>query len=135
MATHESHSAAETTHTDPHGTHAEAHGTHAGTHSPQERREHLKHGVEHFCHMLSEQGPLCVTFVHNNTLLGLQKLHFEEAIAESYRFQKGQGYWPNERHRGFYAVGRINDDDINVGMKSRTTLSPCLLYTSPSPRD
>ncbi len=121
MATHESHSAAQT---ETHGTHAEAHGTHGGTHSLQERREHLKHGVEHFCHMLSEQGPLCVTFVHNNTLLGLQKLHFEEAIAESYRFQKGQGYWPNERHRGFYAVGRINDDDINVGMKSRTTLSP-----------
>jgi len=86
-------------------------------------RHHIEHEAAHFCHMLSEQGPMSVTFVHNNTLLGLQHLHFEAAIAESYRYQNGQGYWPNERHRGYYAVGRITDQDIAAAIKSRPNLS------------
>lgn len=123
--------------TDTHSAHTDTHGAHGqagheaspvrlggGRHITREMRHHIEHEVEHFCHMLSEQGPMSVTFVHNNTLLGLQKLHFEAAIAEAKRFLGGEGYWPNDKHRDFYAVGRITDDDINVGMKSRATLSP-----------
>ena len=55
----------------------------------QHSREHLRHEVDHLCHMLSEQGPMSVTFVHNNTLLGWQKLHFEAAIARAKEFIGG----------------------------------------------
>jgi len=96
----------------------------AGVRITPEMRHHLKHAAEHTCHMLSEQGPLSFTFVHNNTLLGLQTRHFEEAITEAGRVLEARGYFSNEEYRRWYARGRITDEDINVGMKSRATLSP-----------
>lgn len=119
-----------TAHTDPasHATGSDTQAAHAapaaGGRITHQMRHHLRHEVEHFCHMLSEQGPMSITFVHNNTLLGLQNQHFEAAIAEAGRVLGGRGYWPNEDYRGLYAAGRIGDDDISAGMKSRTTLCP-----------
>ena len=49
-------------------------------------RHDLSHHVSHLAHMLSEQGPMSVTFVHNNTLLGLQDMHFVKAIAKAESF-------------------------------------------------
>ena len=88
----------------------------------QHSREHLRHEVDHLCHMLSEQGPISVTFVHNNTLLGWQKLHFEAAIARAKEFIGGQGYLPNAEFRGHYATGRIADRDLDRVMAGRKDL-------------
>ena len=75
-------------------------------------REQVRHAVHHAAHRLSEQGPMNITFVHNNTLLGLQKQHFTAAIAEASRVLGGRGYLPNETYRGHYGKGRIDDSDI-----------------------
>ncbi len=83
-----------------------------------EMRHHLKHEVDHFSHLLAGQGPIS-TFVHHNTLHGLQHLPFEEAVVEAHRILGGRGYLPNEQFRGFYARGRISDDDIAAAFESR----------------
>ena len=85
-------------------------------------REQLAHDVAHFCHILSEQGPMSVTFVHNNTLLGLQKKHFETAVAEASRVLGGRGYVPNDEFRQRHAEGRINDRDIDLSLRERAGL-------------
>ena len=85
-------------------------------------REHLRHQVDHLCHMLSEQGPMSITFVHNNTLLGLQKEHFEEAIKKAKDYLGGRGYLDNSDYRGHYSVGRITDADIDLVMAKRKKL-------------
>jgi uncharacterized protein YbcC (UPF0753/DUF2309 family) len=83
-----------------------------------EMRHHLKHEVDHFSHLLASQGPIS-TFIHHNTLHGLQHLPFEEAIAEAHRVLGGRGYFSNEQYRGFYASGRIADEDIDGAMENR----------------
>lgn len=70
-------------------------------------REHLRHDIHHFAHMLSEQGPMNITFVHNNTLLGLQSKHFDAAIREARRVLGARGYEPLESFRGHHRRGRI----------------------------
>ena len=89
----------------------------------QQSRDHLRHEVDHLCHMLSEQGPMSVTFVHNNTLLGLQKQHFEAAITRAKEFMGGQGYLPNADYRKHYATGRIADRDLDRVMAGRKDLT------------
>ena len=37
---------------------------HGGSNVTNEMREQFKHHLEHYCHMLSEQGPMSITFVH-----------------------------------------------------------------------
>ena len=83
-----------------------------------EMRHHLEHEVEHFSHLLPPQGPIA-TFIHHNTLHGLQHLPFEKALAEGQRVLGGRGYLPNERFRGFYASGRITDEEIRAAMSER----------------
>ena len=89
----------------------------------QQSRDQLRHEVDHLCHMLSEQGPMSVTFVHNNTLLGLQKQHFEAAITRAKEFMGGQGYLPNSEYRSHYATGRIADRDLDRVMAGRKDLT------------
>jgi len=88
----------------------------------QATRDHLREHVDHICHMLSEQGPMSVTFVHNNTLLGLQDMHFEKAITKAESFLGGRGYMENSVHRDEYRRGRINDGDIKAVMARRKDL-------------
>ncbi len=83
-----------------------------------EMRHHLKHEVDHFSHLLAGQGPIS-TFVHHNTLHGLQHLPFEEAVVEAHRILGGRGYLPNEEYRRLYAKGRISDEDISAAFESR----------------
>ena len=58
-------------------------------------RHDLSHHIAHIAHMLSEQGPMSITFVHNNTLLGLQDMHFEKAIEKAESFLGGRGFLEN----------------------------------------
>jgi len=104
-------------HHDEHG-----HGEHG--HGAHDKRHFLKHAVEHYCHMLSEQGPMNITFVHNNTLFGLQmqNLHFEASIKESQRVSGAKGFLENDEYRAYYKRGRINDDDLAVAMRRRNDL-------------
>jgi len=90
--------------------------------STHEMSEHLKHEVDHFSHLLPSQGPIG-TFIHHNTLHGLQHLPFEEAVAEAQRVLGGRGYLPNEEYRRFYASGRITDEDIDAAMAGRPSLT------------
>ena len=85
-------------------------------------REQLAHDVTHFCHILSEQGPISVTFVHNNTLLGLQKKHFETAVAEAQEVLGGRGYLTNAEYRTYHTKGRISDRDIELSLRGRNGL-------------
>ncbi len=90
--------------------------------TPEQRRQHLVHEIHHYAHMLSEQGPMNITFVHNNTLLGLQHLHFEAAVTEARRVMGGRGYEPLAQYRGYHASGRISDADIDRSLDERAGL-------------
>ena len=93
-------------------------------HGAHDKRHFLKHAVEHYCHMLSEQGPMNITFVHNNTLFGLQQqnLHFEASIAESQRVSGAKGFLDNDEYRAYYRRDRIVDEDIAVAMRRRNDI-------------
>ena len=81
-------------------------------------REYVRHEVEHFCHMLSEQGPMSITFVHNNTLLGLQKSHFHVAIKEATRYMGARGYSTSEEYRSHFSKDRITADDVQRALRA-----------------
>ncbi len=83
-----------------------------------EMRHHLAHEVEHFSHLLPPQGPIS-TFIHHNTLHGLQHLPFEQALAEGERVLGGRCYFANDEYRRLYSVGRIADEDISVALAAR----------------
>ena len=85
-------------------------------------RHHLKHEVDHFSHLLPTQGPIG-TFIHHNTLHGLQHLPFEDAVTEAQRILGGSGYLPNSEYRRFYAAGRIVNEDIDVAFDGRPSLA------------
>jgi len=85
-------------------------------------RHDLSHYVSHIAHMLSEQGPMSITFVHNNTLLGLQDMHFEKAIEKAESFLGGRGFLENSAYREYYSNGRITDADIDSGLAARSNL-------------
>ncbi len=87
-----------------------------------EMRDHLRHEVEHFSHLLPSQGPIG-TFIHHNTLHGLQHLPFEEAVVEAQRVLGGRGYLQNEEYRRFYQAGRITDEDVGVAIRGRADLT------------
>ncbi|HEX2185362.1 MAG TPA: putative inorganic carbon transporter subunit DabA, partial [Chloroflexota bacterium] len=55
----------------------------------EQARAHLAHHLEHWGHLVPSQGPM-TTFVHHNTLHGLQHLPFERAVAEGERLLGGR---------------------------------------------
>lgn len=93
-------------------------------HSPEERRAHLVHAVHHTAHMLSEQGPMNITFVHNNTLLGLQKQHFHEAIETARQTLGLSGYEPDAHFLEAFARGRITEADLDESLAQQPGLDP-----------
>ncbi|MDQ3401724.1 MAG: DUF2309 domain-containing protein, partial [Chloroflexota bacterium] len=80
-----------------------------------EVREHLAHEIAHVSHLLPSQGPIG-TFIHHNTLHGLQHLPFHDALAEGQRLLGGRGYLPAETYRAHHASGRISDEDIDAAL-------------------
>ena len=89
----------------------------AGGQGLQAMRNHLRQAVHHTCHMLSEQCPMNITFVHNNTLLGLQAMHFDQAVVEAERVLGGRGYLPCDEYRAWFKRGRINQSDVDRSLK------------------
>ncbi|MDQ3766618.1 MAG: DUF2309 domain-containing protein, partial [Actinomycetota bacterium] len=81
--------------------------------SERSKRERLLEAVEHVGHLLPSQGPI-TTFVHHNTLHGLQHLPFDEAAMAGEDFFGAQAYVPVEVSRHHYRVGRITDLDLDA---------------------
>ena len=48
----------------------------------QTSRDELQHHIDHMGHMLSEQGPMSITFVHNNTLFGQHVTHVVDMVLQ-----------------------------------------------------
>ena len=71
------------------------------TKTPQER---LRSKVRQAAEILHEQGPIS-TFIHTNSLHGLEHLPFEQAVAE--RLLGWRAYLPNKEYRQLYRSGRI----------------------------
>lgn len=92
--------------------------TKAGLHDHLSERDHLREVVEHLGHLVPSQGPM-TTFVHHNTLHGLQHLPFDEAIEKGEAFYGARGYWPVEAMRSQYRAGRISDADLDAVMADR----------------
>ncbi|MDQ3708743.1 MAG: Na-translocating system protein MpsB, partial [Actinomycetota bacterium] len=84
---------------------------------------HFAHELEHWGHLLPSQGPM-TTFVHHNTLHGLQHEPFERAVAEGERLLGGRAYEPVDRGRARYRAGRITDADLDAVFAARPELSP-----------
>jgi len=84
---------------------------------------HFAHELEHWGHLLPGQGPM-TTFVHHNTLHGLQHEPFERAVAEAERLLGGRAYEPVERGRARYRAGRITDADLDAVFATRPELGP-----------
>ncbi|MBA3311514.1 MAG: DUF2309 family protein, partial [Nocardioidaceae bacterium] len=85
------------------------------------QRAHLAHELEHWGHLLPSQGPM-TTFVHHNTLHGLQHTPFERAVAEAELLLGGRAYEPVERGRVRYRGGRIADADLDAVFGARPEL-------------
>ncbi len=86
-------------------------------------RAHLAHELEHWGHLLPSQGPM-TTFVHHNTLHGLQHEPFERAVAEAQGLLGGRAYEPVDRGRARYRTGRITDADLDAVFATRPELGP-----------
>lgn len=86
--------------------------TQPGLHQHVSEREQLIEVVEHLGHLLPSQGPI-TTFVHHNTLHGLQHLPFDQAVAEGEAFYGAQGYWAADLMRALYRGGRMTDADLD----------------------
>ncbi|MGI9075706.1 MAG: putative inorganic carbon transporter subunit DabA, partial [Gemmatimonadaceae bacterium] len=87
-----------------------------------ELRHHVKHEVDHCSHLLPSQGPMS-TFIHHNTLHGLQHLTFEAALAEGERLLGGRGYLRNDEFRALATAGRITDNDLRAAFDARPALA------------
>ncbi len=96
--------------------------TQTDSHGRLSRREQLVEVVEHLGHLMPSQGPM-TTFIHHNTLHGLQHLPFDEAVAEAESFFDAQGYLPVEVMRTHYRAGRITDADLDAVMEDRPELA------------
>ena len=93
------------------------------TAAPADQRAHLAHELEHWGHLLPSQGPM-TTFVHHNTLHGLQHEPFEQAVAQGERLLGGRAYEPVERGRARYLAGRITDADLDAVFATRPEFGP-----------
>lgn len=81
--------------------------------SGRSTRERLREVVEHVGHLLPSQGPIS-TFVHHNTLHGLQHLPFDEAATAAEDLFGAQAYVSVELSRSHYRMGRITELDLDA---------------------
>ncbi|MBV0912757.1 putative inorganic carbon transporter subunit DabA [Anianabacter salinae] len=98
--------------------------------SEAKRKEHLVHAVHHTAHMLSEQGPMNITFVHNNTLLGLQSSHFHEGIETARQTLGIEGYEPEAKFLQDLSDGRITEVDLDTSLSMQPDFGPETIVTT-----
>ncbi len=79
---------------------------------PTDRREHLKHVIDHAAHYLPAQGPIGV-FIHHNTLHAFQHEPFEKAVLDAAQLFKTEPYMSEEAYQKDRGRGRILDQDID----------------------
>jgi hypothetical protein len=79
---------------------------------PSDRREHLRHVLDHAAHYLPAQGPIGV-FIHHNTLHAFQHDPFEKAVLDAAQLFKTEPYMSEEAYQKDRARGRILDQDID----------------------
>ena len=87
----------------------------------------LRHQIEEAAEPVSQFWPM-TSFVHHNPIHGLEHLPFDEAIREAKHLFGAEGYLPNEKYRGFYEAGRIQDRSVDralalVGPKTDASIS------------
>lgn len=75
--------------------------------------EALRGAVERVGHLLPAQGPISV-FIHHNLLHAFEGAPFDDAIAQAARIYGAEPFWPAQRYRDLFAVGRITNDDLRV---------------------
>ncbi|MFO1419346.1 MAG: DUF2309 domain-containing protein, partial [Methylotetracoccus sp.] len=68
-------------------------------------------------HLLPGQAPIG-NFVHHNTLHGLQRLPFDEALQAAQKRYGVLTYLPEHEFRGLNQSGRISDEDIDARLRS-----------------
>ena len=78
-----------------------------------ERRERLRHAVDHVAHLLPKQGPIGV-FVHHNTLHAFEDRPFEEAVIEAWTLFGAEPYMSEAAYRAELAHGRIRLENIDA---------------------
>lgn len=76
------------------------------------RRENLRHIIDHTAHLLPAQGPIGV-FIHHNTLHAFQHLPFEEAVVQASDLFGTEPYMSEEAFRRDLKRGRIETEDID----------------------
>jgi uncharacterized protein YbcC (UPF0753/DUF2309 family) len=107
-------------------------------------RHRIRDTIANLGKVLPNQAPI-LEFVHFNILEGYQHLPFPEAIKAAREHSGQSGYWPDERYREFFKIGRItlNDlhhslnnqaglntaEDIGEGIKRRDVYTAALLHT------
>ncbi len=79
---------------------------------PTDRRERLRHVLDHAAHYLPTQGPIGV-FVHHNTLHAFQHQEFEPSVIKAASLFKAEPFLSEESYQNDRARGRILDDDID----------------------
>ncbi|MCC6810325.1 MAG: DUF2309 domain-containing protein [Deltaproteobacteria bacterium] len=87
------------------------------------QRQRLREIVAHAGHLLPGQGPMR-TFIHHNTLHGLQHLAFDRALAEAEARSLGSGYLSLSEFRAHYLRGRIADRDVDAALIAAGVTDP-----------
>ena len=57
------------------------------------------------------------SFIHHNPLHGLEKLGFEQAVAEGSRLFHGRGFLPRAMYQHYCAQGRVDTDELEAGIE------------------
>jgi uncharacterized protein len=57
-------------------------------------------------------------FIHHNPLHGLEKMPFEEAVAEGQRLFHGKGFLPRTTYQQYYREGKIEHQKLSGGIDS-----------------
>jgi len=61
------------------------------------------------------------TFIHHNPLHGLERMPFEDAVAEGQRLFHGAGFLPRTTYQQYYRLKKINTQSLSAGIAAFLT--------------
>ena len=99
-----------------------------------DRREALRHAIDHAGHYLPSQGPIGV-FVHHNTLHAFEHLPFHDAVGRASELFDAQPYLSESVYRAHLARGRITTRDIDAALRPRREARRAIPAASVGPFD